>query len=352
MTNDSLVLYQHPAAAAVEKQLQLLSPQFAQVLGSIMEPARLVRTVMVSLDRTPTLYECNRQSLFMAAMSAACLGLEVDGVTGQAFLLPFAGKAQLITGYKGYNTLAGRGGYAIRGACVREGDGFEYDLASATIVHRPKLGNGGRVVGAWALAASKSLPAVASVISIDELLALKARAPGARKRESPWNDPEIGFPAMCEKTAKRRLARSMPLNLLQSVAPLHKLHYAARMDEAVEEQGRPAWVSPDKGVVVDEAEVVESPLPPRTVSEPIVVDGGKAACEWPELPVATAKRVAAMLQFVRSSATVAVIDSKWKHRSTRALMEEVRIASPADFERISETFNTLRSELALRERDA
>jgi RecT family len=32
-------------------------------------------------------------------MSAACLGLEVDGVTGQAYLLPFKGKAQLVIGY-------------------------------------------------------------------------------------------------------------------------------------------------------------------------------------------------------------------------------------------------------------
>jgi hypothetical protein len=68
-------------------------------------------------------------------------------------------------------------------------------------------------------------------------MAVKAKSPGAARSDSPWNDPAIGFPAMCQKTAKRRLARSMPLNVMQQ---------AARMDEAVDEQGAPAWISPTR----------------------------------------------------------------------------------------------------------
>jgi recombination protein RecT len=82
-----------------EKQLQPLAPRFAQVLGATMPVERLMRTVMISVERLPRLLDCDRQSLFNAAMSAACLGLEVDGVTGQAYLLPFKGKAQLVIGY-------------------------------------------------------------------------------------------------------------------------------------------------------------------------------------------------------------------------------------------------------------
>jgi phage RecT family recombinase len=68
--------------------------------------------------------------LFNSAMSAAVLGLEVDGVTGQAYLIPFAGKAQLVIGYKGFNTLAARSGITITGAVVREGDEFDFELGS------------------------------------------------------------------------------------------------------------------------------------------------------------------------------------------------------------------------------
>ena len=98
------------ALAILEKQFEPLAPRFAQVLPASLPVERLIRTVMVSVERLPKLMECDRQSLFNAAMSAACLGLEVDGVTGQAFLIPFAGKAQLVIGYKGYSTLAARSG--------------------------------------------------------------------------------------------------------------------------------------------------------------------------------------------------------------------------------------------------
>src|SRR5215472_14503156 len=100
------------ALAILEQQMQPLAPRFAQVLGATMPVERLMRTVMVSVERLPALLDCDRQSIFNAAMSAACLGLEVDGVTGQGYLIPFDIKgtltAQLVVGYKGFNTLGAR----------------------------------------------------------------------------------------------------------------------------------------------------------------------------------------------------------------------------------------------------
>ena len=227
---------------ALEQQLKPLAPHFAQVLGKTMPVERLMRTIMISVERLPQLLQCDRQSIFNAAMSAACLGLEVDGVTGQAYLIPFKGKAQLVIGYKGFNTLAARSGITITGAVVREGDEFDYQLGTAAYVrHKPK-GSKGAITHAWACAQSLDRPAVVEVLDYDELLAVRSRSPGAKRSDSPWNDLVIGFPAMCQKTAKRRLARAMPLNIMQQ---------AARMDEAVDEQGASAWISPDKGVVID-----------------------------------------------------------------------------------------------------
>jgi hypothetical protein len=93
-------------------------------------------------------------------------------------------------------------------------------------------------------------------LAIDELMAVKAKSPGARKKDSPWNDPSVGFPAMCEKTAKRRLARCMPLNTMVM---------GAAMDQAYEEQGKSAWIRDDKTVVV-EGEAVE--VKPETPAGP------------------------------------------------------------------------------------
>ncbi len=232
------------ALAILEKQFEPLAPRLAQALAGQIPVERLIRTVLISVERLPALLECDRQSLFMSAMSAACLGLEVDGVTGQAFLIPFKNKAQLVIGYKGYNTLAARGNLTITGAVVREGDPFEYEKGSSSFVrHKPLLGQPDRrIIGAWSVATHNHRPPIVEVLGIDELMATKGKSPGARRSDSPWNDPSIGFPAMCEKTAKRRLARSMPLTIMQ---------VAARMDEAHEEGGKLAYVTPDQGLVVD-----------------------------------------------------------------------------------------------------
>lgn len=231
------------ALVAFEQQLQPLAPRFAEVLPANVKPDRLIRTVVISVERLPKLLDCDRQSLFNAAMSAAILGLEVDGVTGQAYLIPFKNRAQLVVGYKGYNTMGARSGLTVTGEAVREGDEFDYELGDRGYVrHKPILGNKGRIIGAWASAASLHRPPIISVLGIDDILAIKAKSPGARMSDSPWNDAAIGFPAMASKSAKRRLARSMPLNVMQ---------YAARMEEAFEEQGKPSWISADRGVIVD-----------------------------------------------------------------------------------------------------
>jgi hypothetical protein len=133
-------------------------------------------------------------------MSAAVLGLEVDGVTGQAYLIPFAGKAQLVIGYKGFNTLAARSGITITGAVVREGDEFDYELGSNGYVRHKPLLNGkdaGSSAPGRARPRTRGPPCTRSWV--DELLAVKAKSPGAKRSDSPWNDPTIGYPGDVRK---------------------------------------------------------------------------------------------------------------------------------------------------------
>ncbi len=237
MSSNQLTMY--------ESSLKLIAPKLEQVLAAYKMPVeRLMRTVIVSLERLPKLLECPAQSVLNAAMTAACLGLEVDGVTGQGFLIPFGGKAQFITGYIGFNTMAARSGYTLGGSVVREGDDFDYQIGTGGFVHhRPRLGNerSRKILGAYAKAEMPGRSPIIQVLSIDEILAVKAKAPGGNKKDSPWNDEAVGFPAMATKTAKRRLARDMPLNVMVMAA-------------AVEDQvdlGRAAHITPDKGVIID-----------------------------------------------------------------------------------------------------
>jgi recombination protein RecT len=246
MSNDLMIL---------ESQLKPLAPRFAQVLGRLMPVDRFTRTLIVSCERDPKLMAADRQSLFNAAMTGAVLGLEADGATGQFFLLPFGDRknnrtvVQPVIGYKGYNTIGARSGLTISGSVVREGDEFHYQEGSRAFVHHVrKLGDepSRKIIAAWATANSIARPPIVKILSITEILAIKAKSP--RGGQPPWADDAIGFPAMAEKSAKRRLARDMPLNVFQS---------AARMEEAFEEQGTPSYIHPDRGVIVG-GEVIEN----------------------------------------------------------------------------------------------
>jgi hypothetical protein len=171
-------------------------------------------------------------------------------------MLPFKQKAQPVIGYKGYNTLGGRSGFTINGATVREGDDFDYELGSSGFVkHRPQLGAGRnrRIIGTWATASRPGHAPIVQILDIDDILFIKGRSPGAKRSDSPWNDKDIGFPAMAEKSAKRRLARSLPLNLMVT---------AAAMEEAFDEQGKHSFIHPEKGLVVEGvAQHVGAPQP-------------------------------------------------------------------------------------------
>ncbi len=317
--NTALTIEKTPEYATLDKQLTALVPKFEGLMSSDcgVPAERIVRTVMLSIERLPKLLECSRQSILNAAMSAAVLGLEVDGVTGQAFLIPFAGKAQLIIGYKGFNTMAARSGYTVNAGHVKEGDGFDYGEGSgAFVTHKKKLGNKGRIVAAWAVAEHKGRPPIVKVLSIDEIMEVKAKSPGGKKKDSPWNDTNgPGFPAMCEKTVIRRLARSMPLNVMQ---------YAATMDEAYEERGLHSRVGEGGPVIEGE-------------SSPIAGDQGGQ----PETKDLSAPTVFSYVVPGTGTAKATSID-EWMANVTRRIMTFKTIADATGFRDANqETFNRL-----------
>lgn len=244
--------------AQVEDNLNGLVPQLTEAVAGMLPVPRLIRSLLISMERNDALLRCNLPSLLRTAMSAAVLGLEMDGVTGQAFPIPFGGVAQLVIGYKGFNTIGARSGLTISGDVVREGDS-EWDFRKGSggfVHHKPDLRDpfSRRIIAAYAVAEHKDRPAAVEVIGIDELLEIKARSPSVKaKRSSPYDDRKIGEPAMFAKSAKRRLSRILPM-----VAAQPQFHLAAALDEAVEERGKHAYLGPDGALTVEDDDVAPS----------------------------------------------------------------------------------------------
>lgn len=321
--------------AALGQQLEALTPQFEEVMGpSALPPARVIRTLLVSVQANPKLLECSRQSILNAAMTAAILGLEVDGVTGQGFLIPFSGRAQLCIGYKGYNTMAARSGYTINASVVREGDEFSFQEGTEGFVyHIKKLGNKERIIAAWAVAEAKNRKPILSILSIEEILAVKAKSPGAKKSASPWNDPEVGFPAMAEKTARRRLARSMPLNVFQ---------LGATMDEAFEERGLHSRIDAERGVVI---EGDASPLAEREKEQPS--DEDIANVKFPIVKSDGETRLAKSIQEWKGAISMGIA-----RMTTKAQAEDFLRRNAEGFEKLRKTHLPAVDEVLATIRDA
>jgi phage RecT family recombinase len=249
--------------AVIDKELTARKTIFAELLPPSVTADKLMRTVMMSIERNPRLTECSVQSIVNAATTAAVLGLECDGVTGQGYIVPYGKVATFQMGYKGYNTIAARAGYTITGSVVHEGDAFEFELGSTPYVHhRPQHARGARIVSAWACATSNDRPPIIRVMSIEEIEDVKTRSQGARKTDSPWNDPHVGYPAMCEKTVKRRLARDMPMSVMQAAAAL----------DSAQDRGAPAHL--DATAQLHEAEGPQAKgtiidVEPKDILEPV-----------------------------------------------------------------------------------
>lgn len=214
---------------SVQKTLEKLAPQMAQALPKHLSAERLMRVVMTSVRTNPKLLECDRASFFSAVMTCAQLGLEPDGVLGQAYLIPFKGKVQFIPGYKGLLSLARNSGdvVSISAHEVCANDQFDYAFGlSERLEHKPASGDRGEITHFWALARFKDGGYHFDVMTKAEVDAIRDGSQGwksavetARKynktNSSPW---ATHYNEMGRKTAIRRIVKYLPLSVQKAMA--------------------------------------------------------------------------------------------------------------------------------------
>lgn len=88
---------------------EIVKSRFAEVLGGKISGA-YIASVIVAVKENEALMNCHPESIYTSALRAATLRLSVDPATGQAYLVPFSGRATLIVGYKGLYDMAIRTG--------------------------------------------------------------------------------------------------------------------------------------------------------------------------------------------------------------------------------------------------
>jgi len=201
-----------------------MTQQLRAALPRHLTPERLVRLVMTSVQQSPKLLECDRQSLFAAIMTCAQLGLEP--ILGRAYLVPFRDKVQFIAGYKGLIDLAVNSGEVTKvfANIVYAADEFEYEYGvNERLFHKPsEAEDRGEITHVYALAWFKrGGPPYFEVMLRREVDAIRDRSQGwqaykaAKIKENPWH---TDYPQMARKTGIRRISNYLPLDVQKAIA--------------------------------------------------------------------------------------------------------------------------------------
>lgn len=187
-----------------------------------VDPRALIRFALLDLSAPghagDKLRECSPESIFMSLLACAVTGLEPGSLKGEAYLVPFGGKAQFMAGWKGLVKQARRSREvaSVNPQVVFEGDTFELDLGSGLPprhIVNTKAGQRGPIIGAYACA--KLIGSRENIVSwevewmdMEDLNAVRAVSKTSNQADGPWGKWED---QMYRKAPIRRLAKRLPL---------------------------------------------------------------------------------------------------------------------------------------------
>lgn len=197
--------------ATIKDLLEKSKSSIAAVIPKHITPDRLLKVALSATSRTPALLACTPMSILLAVMQSAELGLEVGGLLGEAYFVPFKDQAQLIVGYRGLIKLARNSGElrTIEARVVHANDQFEIEFGLENkLVHKPCLsGEPGDTVAVYAIARYKDDAYQVEVMTRAEIDAIRTRSKASA--DGPW---VTDFDEMAKKTVLRRLLKTGPLS--------------------------------------------------------------------------------------------------------------------------------------------
>lgn len=190
----------------------------AKALTSSMKPllpegvdaSKFLRQVVTAFEKIPKLADCDETSIKLAFLNVAGLGLDPSGMTGEAYVLPFKGKATPVIAARGYISLALRSGavLSIDHGVVCEGDEFDFEQGSKPFVHHKRtFKNRGDAFCWYAVATLPSGAQLVELMSLGEIERIAQLSPSGKS--GPWGNH---FDEMGRKTVLRRLCKRIPWN--------------------------------------------------------------------------------------------------------------------------------------------
>jgi len=216
--------------------------EIAEACTSQISSKRLISVVLNSFKGNPDLEKCTFESLLDCVKASASLGLEPDGITGQAYIIPYEDRkkrvfeAQFQIGYKGLITLARRSGFikTLYAQPVYKNDKFSYKYGlTPDLEHTPTDGPRGELTHAYAVAHFNDGGYHFEVMTKADIEKIQNSSMGANSQYSPWKKWKE---EMWRKTATKKLCKFLPFAA--------ELASAAEQDEYDDMNLKEAQVSP------------------------------------------------------------------------------------------------------------
>lgn len=192
--------------------------QIQAALPAHLTADRMVRVMLTVLRKNPRLMECSRDSLLSCLVTSAQLGLSVDPLLGESYLIPYKNECTIIPGYKGLRKLAMNTGEVkmIQAEIVYKNDKHLLELGTVMdLKHTPNmLEDRGEPIFVYAVAKLENGFDQFITMSIKEINKIRDKSEGYKyairsNKDHPWISD---WEEMAKKTAIRRFSKSLVLS--------------------------------------------------------------------------------------------------------------------------------------------
>ncbi len=194
-------------------RLTRMTPEFAKMLPAHIRPEQFTRTVCTALANLPKLLECDRNSLYSAAMKAARDGLLPDG--REAALVPFKGQVQYIPMIGGILKRMRNSGDVkdIDAHVVYKDDEFEVVLGDTPCIRHKRNLSGEcldeDIIAVYAVCHTADGGTYREVMTRAEVERTRKVSRSATNQDGPWVN---WWGEMARKSVLRRLSKRLPMS--------------------------------------------------------------------------------------------------------------------------------------------
>tara|TARA_R110002167_G_scaffold24774_4_gene86661 strand:+ start:2336 stop:3151 length:816 start_codon:yes stop_codon:yes gene_type:complete len=188
-----------------------IKTKFDELLGAKSE--NFVNNVLQAVSQNSALMNCEPESIYQAAATAAVLDMPINSNLGEAYILPYGKKAQFQIGYKGFIQLAIRSGqYKTIGATpIYDGQIVQNNPLTGYIFDFSKPKEGKPIGFAASFTLKNGFDKTFFMTYAEVVTHAKKYSKTFNKKnswgklfDSPWNNAE-GFEAMAIKTVLKKL---------------------------------------------------------------------------------------------------------------------------------------------------